>query len=152
MNIFLDTNIFLGIIRSKKVDELLKFLNPEKNTIYTSVIVEAEIKFIALRNKWGKDKIAKLEFYLNQFSFIELTKTFVNTYVEIDTYSQKVNPNFTTHNFDTPRNMRKNDLWIAATASILGLKLITTDSDFSHLNEVFLDVRQIDIASLKIYF
>ncbi len=41
------------------------------------------------------------------------------------------------------RNMGKNDLWIAATAHVLGAKLLTTDADFNHLNEVFLDLMKV---------
>lgn len=36
--------------------------------------------------------------------------------------------------------MGKNDLWIAATASILGAKLLTTDNDFEHLNGKYLEI------------
>lgn len=42
------------------------------------------------------------------------------------------------------RNMGKNDLWIAAAASVLNAKLLTTDKDFDHLNEEFLEVIYID--------
>ena len=48
--------------------------------------------------------------------------------------------------------MGKNDLWIAATASLLGLELVTTDADFAHLHNYFLDVRQLDPAALKSNF
>ncbi len=41
------------------------------------------------------------------------------------------------------RNMGKNDLWIAATAHILGAKLLTTDGDFNHLDGVFLDLKKV---------
>jgi predicted nucleic acid-binding protein len=34
--------------------------------------------------------------------------------------------------------MGKNDLWIAATASVLDIPLMTTDNDFTHLDAVFL--------------
>ena len=39
--------------------------------------------------------------------------------------------------------MGKNDLWIAATASILGAQLITTDADFDHLGGTFLKVGRV---------
>ena len=42
------------------------------------------------------------------------------------------------------RNMGKNDLWIAAAASVLNAKLLTTDKDFDHLNEEFLEIIYID--------
>jgi len=39
--------------------------------------------------------------------------------------------------------MGKNDLWIAATASVLEATLLTTDFDFDHLKGVFLEVAKI---------
>ncbi|MCB9041874.1 MAG: PIN domain-containing protein [Lewinellaceae bacterium] len=47
------------------------------------------------------------------------------------------------------RNMGKNDIWTAATASIYGLKLITTDKDFDHLKEEYINLEQINIEDYK---
>jgi tRNA(fMet)-specific endonuclease VapC len=152
MNLLFDTNIIVAIVRAEKTDELIEFLNPHDKNVYSTVVVEAEIKSIAVRNNWGSPKLAKLDYYLSQFAFTEITKPFINTYVQIDTFSQKQNPNFKDYTFDTPRNMGKNDLWIASTATILGLELVTTDADFAHLHNVFLDVRQIELGELKKYF
>jgi len=35
--------------------------------------------------------------------------------------------------------MGKNDLWIAALVSLLGLMLVTMDNDFDHLNGLFFE-------------
>jgi tRNA(fMet)-specific endonuclease VapC len=48
----------------------------------------------------------------------------------------------------TARSMGKNDLWIAATASVLGLTLLTSDKDFHHLDGIYFDIAFIDLASL----
>jgi tRNA(fMet)-specific endonuclease VapC len=45
-----------------------------------------------------------------------------------------------------------NESHAASTATILGLELVTTDVDFAHLHNVFLDVRQIELGELKKYF
>jgi len=45
--------------------------------------------------------------------------------------------------------MGKNDVWIAATAALLGLKLVTTDGDFDHPHEVFFDVQKLKSADLR---
>ncbi|WP_259071537.1 hypothetical protein HDF24_26015 [Mucilaginibacter sp. X4EP1] len=37
--------------------------------------------------------------------------------------------------------MGKNDLWIASTAALLGLKLVTSDADFNHLHQIFMEVQ-----------
>lgn len=45
--------------------------------------------------------------------------------------------------------MGKNDLWIASTASILNAKLITTDKDFRHLDQEYIDLLEIDLDEIK---
>ena len=49
----------------------------------------------------------------------------------------------------TPRNMGKNDLWIAATARALNIPLLTTDADFSHLDGTFLELQHIPREALR---
>lgn len=46
---------------------------------------------------------------------------------------------------ESSRNIGKNDLWIAATASVLNIPLITTDKDFLHLDKIFLKLEYFDI-------
>jgi tRNA(fMet)-specific endonuclease VapC len=72
---------------------------------------------------------------------VDINENMANTYAEIEAYSQRRNPSIADYPFATPRNMGKNDLWIAATASLLGLKLVTTDADFSHLHQVFIEAQ-----------
>jgi len=52
-------------------------------------------------------------------------KTIIERYAEIDAFSQNKLPKIPLGL--SARNMGKNDLWIAATASILEAKLLTTD-------------------------
>ncbi|MEY4541490.1 MAG: hypothetical protein RLZZ306_3247 [Bacteroidota bacterium] len=151
MNILLDTNVALQIVRAKNREKLISFLNPNDDTFYISVVNEAELKSISIRNKWEQKRIDSLELFLDEVRIVEVSQMLVHTYVEIDTYSQRNNPNFTEYNFDTPRNMGKNDLWIASTASLLGLELYTTDGDFDHLDQVFLDVRKFKHEDFALY-
>ena len=83
---------------------------------------------------------------------MEVNQLLVNIYAEIDSYSQRLNPNFNNYSFETPRNMGKNDLWIASLATLLGLKLVTTDADFDHLNNVFFEVRKIRPEDFVAFF
>ncbi len=62
-------------------------------------------------------------------------------YAEMDAFSQNKLPARPLGL--TARNMGKNDLWIAATASILDAQLITTDADFDHLGGTFLKVGRV---------
>ena len=143
MNLLLDTNIILSIVRAKKVREILKFINPDYVPVYLSIVSVAEIKSFALRKKWGIKRLEFLDGFLQSTEIIDINKSFINTYAEIDAFSQRANPNLDNFTFDTPRNMGKNDLWIASLAALLGLKLVTTDSDFDHLHNVFFEVRKI---------
>ena len=86
---------------------------------------------------------------MEERTVIEITENLANTYAQIDAFSQHRNPLYADCPFKTPRNMGKNDLWIAETASLLGLKLVTTDADFNHLHEVFLEVHMIKPTAFK---
>jgi predicted nucleic acid-binding protein len=48
--------------------------------------------------------------------------------------------------------MGKNDLWIAATASLLNLQLVTTDKDFDHLETSFLSLRRVPQTEIQKHF
>ncbi len=152
MNILFDTNIILSIVRAKRLTEIMTFLNPQNKSIFCSVVTEAESRVFATKNKWGETKVAKLDYILQQITVIEVSQSLISTYVAINSYSDRLNPNFSNYPFNTPRNMGKNDLWIGSTASLLGLQLVTTDQDFDHLDDTFLDLRRIDPTELKQYF
>ncbi len=146
MNILLDTNVILNVIRAKNPVKIKDFINPDNSLIYISIVSEAELKSLAIRNRWGSNRISALNSFLESVSIIDVNQLSANAYAEIDAYSQRLNPNFKTYPFATPRNMGKNDLWIASLAVVLGLKLITTDADFDHLHNVFFDVMKLNSA------
>lgn len=98
---------------------------------------------MTLKNKWGAKRVDVLHNFLDGINIVEISQSYVDIYAEIDAYSQMLNPDFKEYQFDTQRNMGKNDLWIASLAALLGLELITTDGDFDHLHNVFFPVRKI---------
>lgn len=77
------------------------------------------------------------------------TQEVIERYSQIDAYSQgKLNEIPVSF---TARNMGKNDLWIAATASVYDIQLITTDKDFDHLEEKYLvDLLWVDIEKYNV--
>jgi tRNA(fMet)-specific endonuclease VapC len=152
MNLLYDTNILLAVVRAANHPDILNLINPKHNPAYVSIVSEGEIKSLAMQNQWGMSRIAVLENMLDQVTIIDITKDAIKTYTQIDSYSQLRNPGFDKYPFMTPRNMGKNDLWIASLAAYLGLKLITTDSDFDHLHDVFFDVRKIDQSEFVPFF
>jgi tRNA(fMet)-specific endonuclease VapC len=122
---------------------LIEYLNPQNRAVYVSLVSVAETQSITFQNNWGKSKMRILEDLFNSVSIINVSDLLVESYIMIDSFSQRNNPMYTSYSFDTPRNMGKNDLWIAATASVLNLELITTDSDFDHLDGSFIKLRKI---------
>ena len=143
MNLLFDTNIILNTVRAVDDSGITYFLNPQNFPVYISVASEGEIRSIALQNKWGVVKLNRLNDFLEQVSIIDINKLSINIFTELDAYSQLRNPDFQTYPFETPRNMGKNDLWIASLAALLDLQPVTTDADFDHLHNVFFDVRKI---------
>jgi tRNA(fMet)-specific endonuclease VapC len=152
MNLLLDTNIILYVTKTNDFSKTLPFINPERSILYVSIVSEAEIRSLALRNKWGAKRLDYLNDFLDKCSIVAVNELLVSSYVEIDSYSQRLNPNFTSYPFDTPRNMGKNDLWIASLAAFLGLRLVTTDSDFDHLHNIFFEVKKIQPTDFVPYF
>jgi len=145
MRYLLDTNILIHYIRrsllGREVDSrYLPFVTP--NEPFVSVVSVGELKSIARQNQWGERKVATMELFLSKMLRADINaESIIEAYAEIDAYSQ--NKLFTRPLPLTARNMGKNDLWIAATASVLDATLLTTDADFEHLNGVFLKVEMV---------
>ena len=105
--------------------------------------INASIKKLQLGEK-RKQKIEQILGNINAFgiNFQEV----IDRYGDIDAYSQ--GKLLTKKGKFSARNMGKNDIWIAATASVFNLTLLTTDRDFDHLDGVYIDLEYI---SLKKY-
>ena len=148
MNYLIDTNILVIYVRdtdlTRRLEENLRLLTG-RNNLVISVVSIGEIKSIAKQNKWGEKRVRRLIEILSQFLIADINlEDIIESYSEIDTYSQgKLEGKATSF---TSRDMGKNDLWIAATASTLNLELITTDKDFDHLNEDYLQLKRIDLS------
>lgn len=140
----IDTNILYSAIRSEASLKYLKenyniFNIDSKVDFLISIVSIAEIQSIAKINNWGSKKINVLLDFLDLLLTIDINyEDVISKYAEIDAFSQgklKGNPLYS-----SSKNMGKNDLWIAATASALNAKLITSDKDFIHLNNKYLDL------------
>jgi predicted nucleic acid-binding protein len=135
-----DTNILLHTIRN---ESFLKTLNQKyhffdtPNIAVLSAVTIGEIHSIAIRNHWGKTRMANLAQMIKKFTTIPVTDSpeFIQFYSDMDTYSQNQHP--TLKMSGSARKMGKNDLWIATTTAVLNGKLISTDDDFTHLNGLF---------------
>lgn len=148
MNLLFDTNIIIYLAKDQSLS-LLKQINPDNQKIFVSVASIGELKSIALQNKWGQRKLSLLEILLEEMLVVEINEVLTDTYSQIDAYSQHRNSSFTEYSFISARNMGKNDIWIAATAALLSLKLVTADNDFDHLHGVFFDLQKLKPADIK---
>jgi tRNA(fMet)-specific endonuclease VapC len=139
-----DTNIVLHYLRKSSIMEQVEVqCNPfeTSNESWLSIISFGEIHSLSLQNNWGKGRMEQMLMLLDKFNPIDIFyEDIILRYAEIDAYSQGKLQNRATS--FTARNMGKNDLWIAACASILGATLLTTDTDFDHLNTEFLTLKK----------
>jgi len=151
LNYLLDTNIVLIYTRkssiTRNLESQLDLFNPV-HSLYISVVTLGELESIMLQRNYRKAKIDYLKEMLNSFIVIDINiQEIINRYGRIDAYSQgKLKDK--TSDF-TARNMGKNDLWIAATANVYDLKLITTDNDFNHLHNTYIYLEKIELEQYK---
>ena len=147
MRYFLDTNILLAYLRKHQlVNTLQTYFEDEggPSQMFTSAVCMGELRSIGVRNNWGKQRMAALNSLKDSVLITtELNEPIVECYAEIDAFSQGRLQNKQLKG--SARNMGKNDLWIAATASVLNATLITTDRDFDHLNSEFLNVARFEL-------
>lgn len=146
MNYLLDTNILLIYLRGKKerlqIESDYDPFGADNNPII-SIVSVGEIKPIAKRNYWGSKKMNLLDEILNSLIIIDInSEDLIEKYAEIDTYSQGklIEDPLPT----TSRNMGKNDIWIAVTATVTNSVLMTTDKDYVHLNKKYFQVIEIE--------
>jgi len=145
----LDTNIVLGYLRGAPyaayIEKTFSPLTPP-NIPFQSVASVAELESFVLPLGYGAEKRRRLDELIRRVPLVNIeSPCLVDRYAEIDAFRQNKHPK---HKRDGQNAfaMSDNDIWIAATASVLQATLLTTDKDFAPLNQVFLDVCVIDAA------
>ena len=144
----LDTTMVLGYIRAAAYAEYTEkrfsvWVPP--NIAIVSVVTIGEIYSLSMQFGWGDGKQKKLKDILNKIPVVNINHPEVlGRYAEIDAFSQGKHPSKKLPTGMTSRNMSKNDIWIAATGSVLNAILLATDHDFDHLDSVFLKVEYTD--------
>ena len=92
-----------------------------------------ELEAFALKADWGYQKLNRLQQILSNYPIADIDRELTQVYAQVDAYSQNKLKSSPLPEGFTARNMGKNDLWIAATALYLDMKLHTQDRDFDHL-------------------
>jgi tRNA(fMet)-specific endonuclease VapC len=137
----LDTSALLPLLRGKELGELIDRTFGLRAAPYLhtlSIVTHAELWVLIERNGWGDDRKAAVEKALQEFVTVDVAGSqIVSAYRKVEASSVGI-------------TMGKNDVWIATTAMITGLPLITTDKDFNHLDGKLLQVHYVDPASTQV--
>lgn len=151
MNLLLDTNLLLIYNLANEISRLIENdhgLFSGEHNLAVSVVTIGEIKSILYQAGVGERRIELLERRLDKLVKLSVDhQEILEKYVEIDAFSQGRHKTLSSD--FSARNMGKNDLWIAATASALDLKLVTTDKDFDHLKDIFIELEYIDFEAYR---
>lgn len=133
----LDTNILVHYVRDSPVwarirDEYqLLLIEP---TPVICVVTVGELRSLAYQWEWEEKKRSQMEFALGYFGIVNIdTPDILEGYALIDSHLES-----------RGQSLGKNDLWIAATTTASGARLITTDHDFDRLHGTFIDRDWID--------
>jgi tRNA(fMet)-specific endonuclease VapC len=138
----LDTNILLHLLRGKDLGQ-----NLEQRFGLHSLEDRQLHHFGGYRRgdgvvrkfAWGQGKIAELKRLLDAVPWVDINEAdLLAAYGDIDHFSES-----------SGTAMGKNDVWIAATAHVTGMALLTTDGDFNHLHGKFLNLVWINPDTTK---
>ena len=136
----LDTSALLNLIRGKELGEQIDKAFGLRQALYRhtiSIVTHGELKALAQRNSWGDEKLRVLASALDELVTVNISNTpIIDAYLKVE--------NACRTNAGGERKMGQNDMWIAATAAVTGLPLITTDDDFNHLNGRMITVHWVD--------
>ena len=145
--IVLDTGILLGIVRGLPwADKVHSDFSLDKGStvVATSVVCFGELLSISERLGWEQKKKNELEQIMESITILTLNKRSVlNAYAKINAWTHSGNVQIIAPNGAPPPkpaiSMKQNDMWIAATAYSFKGTLLSTDKDFAHLNNIWID-------------
>jgi tRNA(fMet)-specific endonuclease VapC len=151
MDYLLDSNIILIYSRNDKVARNIEAkyqIFSGDNRLGISIVSKGEIEASILKSGLGAVRIERIRALMGRLTEFGINfDEVISRYAEIDAYSQgKIRKKAIDF---SSRNMGKNDIWIAATASVFDLKLVTTDRDFDHLQDHYINLLCISLEEMK---
>jgi tRNA(fMet)-specific endonuclease VapC len=136
----LDTSVLLNLIRGKELGEQIDRAFGLRSAMHRqviSIVTHGELWALAGRNRWDHEKRKVLDTTLANVVTLNIdSELLVRAYVRIEEACRTTSGG--------EHKMGNNDMWIASTAVLTGLPLITTDKDFSHLHQRLIHVHWID--------
>jgi tRNA(fMet)-specific endonuclease VapC len=136
----LDTSALLPLIRGRELGEQIDKAFGLRQALYRhsiSIVTHGELKAMAQRRSWGDEKQTRLASALDELVTVNISNnSLIDAYVMVEKACRTT--------VGGERKMGQNDMWIAATAVVTGLPLITTDDDFKHLNGRLITVHWVD--------
>jgi tRNA(fMet)-specific endonuclease VapC len=148
--IVVDTCVVMHIMRKNaQGQQALDFINnqPEEPVTILSAVTKAELQSLALQHQWGTTRTSFIDYFIKSATLVDIghaDNELISAYAKIDAYSKgkSLNPDGNKKP-GSAVTMGKNDLWIAATTSVLNATLLTADGDFDHLGDVFFRIEKI---------
>lgn len=153
MNYLLDTNIVVIYGRDNEMSRLIEKRHEifdHKNNIAISIVTVGEINAFIKKMGLGDSRSKRMASIIKNSTVSGIHyDELIEAYGDIDHLSTgKIQVKVDSSRLSS-RNMGKNDLWIAATAKVFDLTLVTTDKDFLFLKDEVIDVLYIDIDDFK---
>ncbi|RMG68691.1 MAG: type II toxin-antitoxin system VapC family toxin [Bacteroidetes bacterium] len=147
----LDTSVVLLSLLNERFDTFFGATYRQAgNDLVISAVSEGELWSLAFQRQWGSSRQQKLASSLSQFIVYPVkVQSVVQGYARIDAFSQGKLADKPLPPGLSARNMGKNDLWIAATAYVLGAELLTFDQDFVHLEGTFCGLTRFNVEAYR---
>lgn len=141
----LDTNVLVHTLRNSTTFQVIE-QNYDPYSVHNAALISTvsigELYSLAKRNRWGINLLQKLQHLLTHVQPIAVEGIdLMDAYSDIDAFSQGKHPSLRLGR--SALNMGKNDLWIAATAHVLDIPLLTTDNDFDHLQDTYIQIDKV---------
>ncbi len=124
--LLLDTSLVIELIRGKALGVAIAKrygLDHDIPSPFISVVTLGELRSFSRQLGWGTEKRARLDALVRDLVVVDIgAPTIIDAFADISTLLRTQG-----------RVVGDNDRWIAATAKVLGARLLTFDKDFSPL-------------------
>lgn len=131
--VLLDTNVASAFFRGDTTSSVYQFFQPriQNRILVISFQTHAELLAWAEQNSWGPGRRGLLEEFMDELAILGYKIELSRTWAVIKAHSRRIGQ---------PLNTA--DAWVAATAVLYKIPLLTTDTDF-----IGLDIDGLDVIS-----